>query len=146
MDIEEGAEVYIPNDLRNCKLPQSFQFYDPIMNITHLKMTDDRIEYFLKKNKIIQEFEEDTIKYNIVKMFADKKTANIVDKNKNAQLDLQQSKYMKIKDTGCREAQSVDLIYVKESDVMVKRQKFLNFKSTYLLRMQLFKYQSLKLK
>jgi len=47
-------------------------------------MTDDRIEYFLKKNKIIQEFEEDTIKYNIVKMFADKKTANIVDKNKNA--------------------------------------------------------------
>ena len=63
MDIEEGSEVYIPNDLRNDKLPMSFQFYDPIMNIVLLKMADDRTEYFLKKSKIIKEFEENTIKH-----------------------------------------------------------------------------------
>ena len=63
MDIEEGADVYIPNDLRQTQLPQSFQFYDPIMNIVHSRMADDRIEYFLKKNTIINEFKETTWKH-----------------------------------------------------------------------------------
>jgi len=82
MDIEEGAEVYIPNDLRNNKLPQSFQFYDPIMNIVHQKMADDRIEYFLKKNKIIKEYEDSTYKSQLLKTFEDKTVENIVEKNK----------------------------------------------------------------
>ena len=82
MDIEEGSEVYIPNDLRNDKLPMSFQFYDPIMNIVLLKMADDRTEYFLKKSKIIKEFEENTIMHQILKIFEDKKKDNIVDRNK----------------------------------------------------------------
>jgi len=50
MDIEEGSEVYIPNDLRVSDLPFSMQFYDPIMNIIHRDMASDRKEYFLKKN------------------------------------------------------------------------------------------------
>ena len=62
MDMEDGTDVYIPNDLRNDKLPQSFQFYDPIMNIIHDKMAADRIEYFLKKNKIIKEIQDITYK------------------------------------------------------------------------------------
>ena len=56
MDIEQGAEVYIPNDLRNSKLPLSFQYYDPIMIIINQRMADDRKEYFIKKNKLINEF------------------------------------------------------------------------------------------
>ena len=42
-------------------------------------MADDRIEYFLKKNKIIKEFEENTIKHNICKVFEDKTVENIVE-------------------------------------------------------------------
>jgi hypothetical protein len=82
MDIEEGSEVYIPNDLRNCKLPMRIQFYYPIMNIVLLRIADDRTEYFLKKSKIIKEFEENTIKHQIMKLFKDKKKENIVDRNK----------------------------------------------------------------
>ena len=63
MDIEQGSTVYIPNDLRNSKLPQSFQYYDPIMIIIHQRMTDDRKEYFIKKNLISKEFEHNTIKH-----------------------------------------------------------------------------------
>jgi hypothetical protein len=50
LDIEEGTEVFIPKELRTDHFPQSFQFNDPILMIIHKKMSDDRKEYFIKKN------------------------------------------------------------------------------------------------
>ena len=50
LDIEEGTEVFIPKELRTDNFPLSFQFNDPILMIIHRKMSDDRKEYFIKKN------------------------------------------------------------------------------------------------
>jgi hypothetical protein len=83
MDIEQGAEAYIPNDLRNSKLPLSFQYYDPIMTIVQQRMADDRKEYFIKKNLMLKDHNENSLKNLIMKIFEDKKTDNLVDKNQN---------------------------------------------------------------
>ena len=55
-DIEEGGEVYIPNELRNTNLPPSFHFYDPVLGIVHEKMKCDRAEYFIKRSQIVNDF------------------------------------------------------------------------------------------
>ena len=52
---------------------------------------------------------------------------------------------MVIKDRGVKDQQSVSLMYIKESEILKKRNKLLNFKSSYLLKIQLLKYQSQKL-
>jgi len=70
------------------------------MTIINQRMADDRKEFFIKKNKIINELKESTIKSTIIKIFEDKKGKNIYSKNKNVQLDLQNSKYIMINDTG----------------------------------------------
>jgi len=56
IDIEQGTEVFIPPDLRMNTFPLSFQFNDPILMIIHSRMSDDRKEYFIKKNQILEEF------------------------------------------------------------------------------------------
>lgn len=33
MDVESGVEVLIPQELSQKKLPHSFRYYDPILNI-----------------------------------------------------------------------------------------------------------------
>ena len=50
LEIESGTEVFIPSDLRIDHLPLSFQFNDPVMMIIQQRMSDDRKEYFIKKN------------------------------------------------------------------------------------------------
>ena len=115
------------------------------MNIVHVRMAPDRTEYFIKKNKIIKEFENKTILSSLKKIFEDRKEENIVDRNKSVQQDKQKGKYMVIKDRGVQDKQSVSLMYVKESEIMAKRNTVLNFKSSYLLKIQCLKYQSQKL-
>ena len=41
MDVEQGEEVAIPFDLNQSKLPLSYQFYNPIMNITQKMISED---------------------------------------------------------------------------------------------------------
>ena len=41
--------------------------------LVHERMTDDRKEYFLKKNKILQDFESKTIRSQLHKIFEDKR-------------------------------------------------------------------------
>ena len=54
LDVEQGEEVAIPFDLNQSKLPLSYQFYNPIMNITQ-KMISEEIRGFvsLKYNYLL---------------------------------------------------------------------------------------------
>lgn len=46
MDVEEGGEILIPRELSQDQLPQSFRYYDPILNIIMDNFTQERVEYF----------------------------------------------------------------------------------------------------
>ena len=82
MDVEEGGEVFIPKELRVTSLPPSFHFYDPVLGIIHEKMKSDRIEYFIKRSQMLHEWQSNTLKHNIMKIFDDKSIDNIMGKNK----------------------------------------------------------------
>ena len=46
MDLEQGQEVFIMDDLSQRKLPLSFRYYDPIIKIIFNRMTEDSKLYF----------------------------------------------------------------------------------------------------
>ena len=52
------------------------------MNIINQRIADDRKDYFIKKNKILNDIDENTIKRQIFKIFEDKKADNLIHKNK----------------------------------------------------------------
>ena len=88
MDIEEGLETYITRDLRISLLPESFHYYDPIMVTLHQRISDDRKEFFIKKNQIFDSFRKNSIKSKLLDIFEDKKKENEIDSNKFIQLEL----------------------------------------------------------
>lgn len=51
MGIEQGEEVYIPKELAQNKLPQSFRYYDPAIKIAQELMAPDKKLDFAKKNE-----------------------------------------------------------------------------------------------
>ena len=81
VDIEQGTEVFIPPDLRISQYPLSMQFNDPILMIIHRRMSDDRKEYFIKKNEILEEFKMANFIYRFKKMF-ESGNHNTLDLNK----------------------------------------------------------------
>ena len=75
LDIEQGVEVFINSDLSIDNFPLSFHYYDPVMLIIQQRMSDDRKEYFIKKNKILKDFEQASVRQqmkNILKDRSDK--------------------------------------------------------------------------
>ena len=58
LELEQGQEVYIPNELSCDSYPQGFRFYDPIIQIVnHLFSQDNQVYHTLKT-----EFNLDKIK------------------------------------------------------------------------------------
>jgi hypothetical protein len=58
LELEQGQEVYIPNELSCDTYPQGFRFYDPIIQIVnHLFTSDNQVYHTLKT-----EFNLDKIK------------------------------------------------------------------------------------
>mmetsp|Transcript_21305 Transcript_21305/g.32979 ORF Transcript_21305/g.32979 Transcript_21305/m.32979 type:complete len:82 (-) Transcript_21305:1133-1378(-) len=51
LEIEQGAEVFIPHELSQDKLPLSFRFYDPVLKIIHTNMSHERKQYFSLKTE-----------------------------------------------------------------------------------------------
>jgi hypothetical protein len=52
LEIQQGQESYIPKELRQDSLPQSYKFYDPILMVIQESISEDRKEFFFTKNKI----------------------------------------------------------------------------------------------
>jgi hypothetical protein len=52
LEIEQGAEVFIPKQLNQKDLPHSMRFYDPLINIVRAGMDDVRKGFFFLKNKM----------------------------------------------------------------------------------------------
>ena len=48
-DIQNGQEVFTPDELGQNGYPQSYQFYDPIMRIIQEDMPDERKQFFYSK-------------------------------------------------------------------------------------------------
>lgn len=58
LELEQGQEVYIPNELSCDSYPQGFRFYDPIIQIVnHMFSSDNQVYHTLKT-----EFNLDKIK------------------------------------------------------------------------------------
>lgn len=49
-ELEQGQEVFIPNQLSQDHLPLSMRYYDPILQIVDLEISNDKKEYFYSKN------------------------------------------------------------------------------------------------
>ena len=52
LDIQQGQESFIPQELSQDHLPASYKFYDPIVQIIESSISDDRKEFFYSKNKL----------------------------------------------------------------------------------------------
>ena len=53
IDIEqEGNETKIPAEIGEYKLPLSFRFYDPLVKMVQIRMTQDQREYYKLKNEM----------------------------------------------------------------------------------------------
>lgn len=57
-----GQEAFIPFQLSHDHLPYSMRYYDPIIHIAELEISDDKKEYFYEKNKINM---ANFLKYNV---------------------------------------------------------------------------------
>ena len=49
MGIEQGEEAYIPKELTQKMLPQSFRYYDPVIKIVQELIPDDKREKFCER-------------------------------------------------------------------------------------------------
>ena len=54
-EIEDDAEVFIPQDLSQSGLPISFRYYDPLILMVQDYMSVERQSYFKMKNSIKKE-------------------------------------------------------------------------------------------
>ena len=46
LEVEDGLEVFLPNDLNLDRLPYSFRYYDFLINYIKTKLSDDRREFY----------------------------------------------------------------------------------------------------
>jgi hypothetical protein len=69
IELELGKEVFVPKDLSQSKLPISFRYYDPIINIIKKRMLVERREYYgLKKALAFTFNNESAYKYIMEKI------------------------------------------------------------------------------
>jgi hypothetical protein len=69
IELELGKEVFVPKDMSQSKLPISFRFYDPIINMIKKRMLVERREYYgLKKALAFTFNNESASKYILEKM------------------------------------------------------------------------------
>lgn len=60
LDIEQGQEVFILNDISQRNLPLSFRYYDPIIKIIFSKMTKESKEFYNSQtNSKLDKLKED---------------------------------------------------------------------------------------
>lgn len=51
-DVEQGQEVFIPKELSQDHLPQSFRFYDPILMLIQERVSNESRKHFNLQNKV----------------------------------------------------------------------------------------------
>lgn len=62
-EIEMEQEVFIPYTLSQDHLPLSMRFYDPILHIVDLEISDDKKEFFYSTNqKMLEKFRKTNFK------------------------------------------------------------------------------------
>jgi hypothetical protein len=49
IDIEQGREVFIPNDLQQKKLPMTFRYFDPILQYIQESISKEKKQFFALK-------------------------------------------------------------------------------------------------
>ena len=54
LHIEQGDEVLIPAELSQNHLPQSFRFYDPILQMVERNFSEEKKNFYLLRNHLIQ--------------------------------------------------------------------------------------------
>jgi hypothetical protein len=55
LDISDGDEMFIPNDLSLNQLPMSFRYYDPLIQIVQERFSEETLDYFKLSNTVKQE-------------------------------------------------------------------------------------------
>lgn len=69
IELELGKEVFVPKDMSQSKLPLSFRYYDPIINMIKKRMLVERREYYgLKKALAFTFNNESASKYILEKL------------------------------------------------------------------------------
>ena len=66
IDVEQGNEVWVPTSLSLDCYPQSFHYYDPIMQVIRSNMRDHKRELICQKNMLnLDRIKKDSITYKI---------------------------------------------------------------------------------
>ena len=58
LNMEQGMECKIPDELLSSKLPQSFQYYDAIINITQNLVSEEKREFLNMQTSLIRYFDK----------------------------------------------------------------------------------------
>ena len=56
LDMEQGREIYIPDELCIESYPESFRYYDCIIRLVRSALSDDMKQYYSFKNSFRMEF------------------------------------------------------------------------------------------
>ena len=55
LELEQGQQVFIPNELNQKGLPYSFRYYDPILSYVYDYCTDEKRQVFATQHKMNME-------------------------------------------------------------------------------------------
>ena len=75
--VQDGDEIFIPSDLSQSKLPISFRYYDPIIQVVQERMAPGKSDYFKLKNSLKQEiYGEVDVNYKMLEQLGLRDTHN----------------------------------------------------------------------